>query len=95
MLLPRKAAVLDYAIDAKNKPFKIPDIMAALESLYGMERQFNANRIGDYCNEYLQFTFFTKENVEIMEDGTVDITFRITDYGVERGNKFIPTRKNK
>ena len=95
MLLPLKLSVLDYAIDHKDEAFKIEDIMLGLKNLYGKERQFNAKRIGEYCNDYLQNTFFVKDSVDIKDDGSVEITYRVTDYGCERGNKFIPTRKNK
>lgn len=93
-MLPLKVAILNYAIDNRDNCFKVGDIMNALKDQYGTERQFTKKRIETYCIEFSQNNFFSKEKVEVTADGELDVTYKVTDYACERGNRFIPSRRN-
>ena len=92
-MLPLKAGILDYAIDHQGETFTIKDIIQGLEALYKNEKQLNEKRVGEYCADFLQNNFFEKVNVEITNKGDVIMTYKVTDYAVERGNRFIPSRR--
>ena len=95
-MLPFKVAILDYAMDHRNEAFSSESIMEGMKnSPYAKESQFSKARVEAYCDEFAQCGFFIKDNVKILNDGTLDITYRITDYAVARANRFIPGRKKK
>ena len=95
-MLPFKVAILDYAMDHKEEALSSASIMEGMKDTpYAKESQFTQNRIETYCDAFAQCGFFVKDNVEIREDGSLDITYRITDYTMKRGNRFIPHRKKK
>lgn len=93
MKLPMKAAILNWAIDHKEQGFKVSDVIEAMRPLYGNERQFTKERIASYCDDFGQINFFKPQNIEITPEGEPDITYGVTDYAIERGNRFIPCRK--
>ena len=94
-MLPLKVAVLNWAIDHKNEGFKLEDILEGLKPMYGSERQCSLKRIESYCQDFMMNGFFTSKEVDITADGEADITYRITQYAVDRGNRFIPGRKKQ
>ena len=95
-MLPFKVAILDYAIEHKDEILSSGSIMEGMtDTPYAKESQFNLQRIENYCDAFAQCGFFKKENVEIKDDGTLAITYRITDYAIKRGNRFIPHRRKQ
>lgn len=96
MLLPFKVAILDWAIDHKNEAINTNAIMEGMKDTpYAREKQYNAKLIEGYCDAFAQCGFFKKETVTVLNNGDLDISYKITDYGIERGNRFIPKRKKR
>lgn len=92
-MLPLKVAILDWAMDHKDQGFKVEDILEAMKPLYGSERQCNLKRIESYCQDYMMNGFFVAKEVSITEEGEADVTYKVTQYAIDRGNRFIPERK--
>lgn len=95
MLLPLKVAILNFAIMHKDEAFDVEKIMAGLEKDYKGERQFNPKRITAYCADLAQANFIKKDSFDLQPDGTEYITYKITSYGLDRGQKFIPADRRK
>lgn len=96
MLLPFKVAILDWAIDHKDDVISSKSIMEGMKNTpYAKEKQFNEKLVESHCDAFAQCGFFKKETVTVLNNGELDITYKITDYGIDRGNRFIPKRKKK
>ena len=92
-MLPFKVAILDYAINHKDEILSSDNIMNGMKnSVYAKETQFSKARIETYCDEFAQCGFFIKNSAEVQNDGNLSITYKITDYAISRGNRFIPGR---
>ena len=95
-MLPFKVAILDYAMDHQDEELSSASIMEGMKDTpYAKESQFTQARIETYCDAFAQCGFFIKDKVEVRKDGSLDITYHITDYAIKRGNRFIPHRRKK
>ncbi len=93
-MLPFKVAILDYAIDHVGETLSADSIMEGMKDTpYAKESQFRKQNVETYCDAFAQCGFFIKENVIILPDGNLDVSYQITDYAIKRGNRFIPHRK--
>ena len=82
-MLPLKTRILQYTVE-KCRPLTINDVMINLEREYGGERQFNRKRVQAYIDSFLAVSFFDVVNLKYDEYENVEITFKISDYGLTR-----------
>lgn len=94
-MLPFKVAILDYAMDHRGEELTVESIMDGLKDTpYATESQFTKSRVSTYCDAFNQCGFFEKVNAEILDNGTLHVTYKLTDYAIKRAERFIPGRKN-
>jgi len=82
-MLPLKARILQYIVE-NDRPLVINDVMIDLASEYRGERQFNRKRIQIYIDSFLAVSFLDVVNLEYDEYENLEITFKISDYGLTR-----------
>ncbi len=91
MILPFKTAILKYIVEHKEDVVSTASVMEGMkDTVYAKESQFNPKRVTGYIDAYGQCGFLKKEHVEINSDGTIDISYRVTDAGIARAQRFIP-----
>lgn len=83
MTLPLKLRILQYAMD-KKESVTVDEIMKALASEYGNERQFNVKRVTDYLDTFLGVQFMKADKVEFDKDNNLVIHYIVTEYGLSR-----------
>ena len=82
-MLPLKARILQYIVE-NNRPLTINNVMIDLASEYACERQFNRKRVQAYIDSFLAVSFLDVVNLEYDEHKNLEITFKISDYGLTR-----------
>lgn len=83
MQLPLKTRILQYAIQ-KNVTFNKKDVMKDLQKEYPGESIFNNKQVEAYLDELLVVGFLKKQNVAFDNDGSLLITYLISEYGMSR-----------
>lgn len=83
MQLPLKTRMLQYAIQ-RGTSFNKNDIMNDLSGEYPGESLFSKKQIEAYLDELLVVGFLKKEDVVYDADGSLLITYIISDYGMTR-----------
>lgn len=83
MQLPLKTGILQYAI-RRNTDFNKKDVINDLQKDYGGEAIFSSKQVEAYLDELLVVNFLKKQKVEYNQDGSLRITYMISDYGLSR-----------
>lgn len=82
-MLPLKTRILEYAIQ-QGTGITVDDVMTALQPEYGKERMFNRKQVEEYLDSFLGVCFMDAEKLELDEQGNLQITYQLTDYGRTR-----------
>lgn len=83
MQLPLKTRILQYAIN-KGNSFDKNDVINDLKNEYAGESLFSKKQVEAYLDELLVVGFLKKEKVVYDTDGTLLITYIISEYGMSR-----------
>lgn len=83
MQLPLKTRILQYAMQ-RNITFDKKDVMGDLRDEYKGESLFSSKQIEAYLDELLVVGFLQKEAVSYDTDGSLLITYKISEYGMTR-----------
>ena len=83
MQLPLKTRILQYALK-KDAAFNLEDVYRDLKDEYKGEALFSKEQLDSYLDALLVVGFLKKTNVELAEDGSLLVTYIISDYGKSR-----------
>lgn len=80
--LPLRFRVLHYA--AQVKEFNVNDLLRDLKSEYAGEGQFTYKMLSHHCDSLRAVGMVEARDVDINPDGTLLITYVLTEYGRTR-----------
>ena len=80
--LPLRFRILHYA--AQVPQFNVEDLLRALDGEYHGEGQFTPKMLAQHCDTLRAGGLIDEKDVDVGPDGTLDITYVLTDYGRDR-----------
>ncbi len=81
--LPYKIRIFEWSTQQKS-PFTVDDIMNALKSEYGNERQFTVNRTEEYVQSMLGACMYDASDIDLDDKGNLTVKYIVTDFGKSR-----------
>jgi hypothetical protein len=90
-LLPVRTAVLKYLYD--NQQGDVNQIMKALKSLYGTEKQFTKARFIDHVMSLEANGMINEVGCDLDENNELRVRYQINDDGVSTINKYVLKKK--
>lgn len=88
-LLPFRFRLLDYLGSVDSATPK--ESMVALESEYGQMKYFNLPEVEEHFLSMRANGIADEIDVQLDEDGQVEARYRITDFGRELLDKYLPS----
>jgi DNA-binding PadR family transcriptional regulator len=89
-LLPVRTAVLNYLF--KKQEGDVNEIMAALKSLYGKEKQFTKSRFIDHVMSLEANGLINETGYGLDSNGELAIRYKINDDGINTIKKYVPKK---
>ena len=89
-LLPARTAVLKYLFE--NDDGDVNEIMKALKSLYGQEKQFTKARFVDHVMSLEANGLVNEVGYGLDDNGELSVRYKINDEGINTIRKYV---KNK
>lgn len=86
-LLPVRTAVLKYLFD--KKVGDVNEIMKALKSMYGAEKQFTKARFIDHVMSLEANGLINEVGYDLDEKGELRVRYQINDDGISTINKYV------
>jgi DNA-binding PadR family transcriptional regulator len=86
-LLPVRTAVLNYLFDKKTGD--VEEIMKALKSLYGTEKQFTKSRFLDHVMSLEANGLINEIGYDLDNNGELRIRYQINDDGISTIKKYV------
>lgn len=86
-LLPVRTAVLNYLFDKKTGD--VEEIMKALKSLYGTEKQFTKARFLDHVMSLEANGLINEIGYDLDSNGELRIRYQINDDGISTIKKYV------
>lgn len=86
-LLPVRTAVLNYLFDKKTG--NVDEIMNALKSLYGKEKQFTKARFVDHVMALEANGLINELDYGLDANGELLVRYQINDDGISTINKYV------
>lgn len=86
-LLPVRTAVLNYLYDKKEGD--VNEIMSALKSLYGKEKQFTKARFIDHVMSLEANGMINEVGYGLDNKGELLVRYKINDDGISTINKYV------
>lgn len=80
--LPLRFRILHYA--AQVATFKQEDLLRDLDAEYHGEGQFTPKMLAQHCETLRAGGLVEEKDVDVKPDGTLEITYALTDYGRDR-----------
>lgn len=86
-LLPVRTAVLKYLYDRQEGD--VNEIMKALKSMYGREKQFTKARFIDHVMSLEANGLVNEIGYDLEDDGELVIRYKINEDGINTINKYV------